>query len=144
MPDHFHALVQQTAEGDQISELMREFKHSTSRDFRLLFGAGHVKNEDTCRREEPEHVRNEDTCRRVKMEDTYRCEKLNWQRRFDDVPVLGTKIAWTKLKYIHANPVRRGLCETPEAYLWSSARAYYGNDTGLVRVATDIIGFEMP
>ena len=56
MPDHFHALVQQTAEGDQVSELMRAFKHSTSRDFRLRFGAGqfgagHVKTQDTRRRE---------------------------------------------------------------------------------------------
>jgi putative transposase len=117
MPDHFHALVQQTAEGDQISELMRAFKHSTSSEFR----AGHVKTEDTCRR-----------------------EKLSWRRRFDDVHVHGTKIAWTKLRYIHANPVKRGLCETPEAYPWSSAQAYYENDTGLVRVETDVIGFEMP
>ena len=26
-----------------------------------------------------------------------------------------------KLAYIHINPVRRGLCDQPESYLWSSA-----------------------
>jgi len=30
MPDHFHALVVQTAEGDQISELMARFKRKTA------------------------------------------------------------------------------------------------------------------
>ena len=29
-----------------------------------------------------------------------------------------------KIRYIHANPVRAGLAETPEAYPWSSAANY--------------------
>ena len=31
---------------------------------------------------------------------------------------------WEKIDYIHANPGRRGLCETPEDWPWSSARAF--------------------
>ncbi|MCG3128099.1 MAG: hypothetical protein CHACPFDD_02974 [Phycisphaerae bacterium] len=31
---------------------------------------------------------------------------------------------WEKIDYIHANPVRRGLCAHPTDWAWSSARAY--------------------
>jgi hypothetical protein len=30
------------------------------------------------------------------------------------------------IDYIHPNPVRRGLCERPEDWSWSSARSYSG------------------
>jgi putative transposase len=39
-----------------------------------------------------------------------------------------------KLKYIHQNPVRRGLASTPEEWPWSSARWYKGDRTRPVRV----------
>lgn len=31
---------------------------------------------------------------------------------------------WACVRYVHLNPVRAGLCEGPEQYLWSSARLY--------------------
>ncbi len=31
---------------------------------------------------------------------------------------------WSAIDYIHRNPVRRGLCERPTDWLWSSARWY--------------------
>ena len=33
---------------------------------------------------------------------------------------------WNAIEYINANPVRRGLCKTPEDWEWSSARWYAG------------------
>jgi REP element-mobilizing transposase RayT len=35
-----------------------------------------------------------------------------------------------KLNYIHANPVKAGLSETPEAYKWSSASDYLNGNLG--------------
>ncbi len=32
-----------------------------------------------------------------------------------------------KTRYIHSNPVKAGLSETPEAYRWSSAPEYFGD-----------------
>jgi hypothetical protein len=32
------------------------------------------------------------------------------------------------LQYIHNNPVKRGLVETTEQYLWSSANSIFEND----------------
>jgi len=40
-----------------------------------------------------------------------------------------------KKKYIHNNPVESGIVEKPEAYLYSSAKAYrYGKKGGLLEI----------
>ena len=39
-----------------------------------------------------------------------------------------------KLRYIHRNPVKRGLAEKPEQWEWSSYRSYLFGETGPVRV----------
>jgi hypothetical protein len=39
-----------------------------------------------------------------------------------------------KLRYLHRNPVRRGLVERPEQWKWSSFRAYACGETEVVRV----------
>jgi len=38
-----------------------------------------------------------------------------------DRNILSRKELWEKIDYIHANPVRRGLCEHPADWKWSSA-----------------------
>jgi len=39
---------------------------------------------------------------------------------------------WEKINYVHENPVRRGLVQRPEDWLWSSARYYEGNADGVL------------
>src|ERR1035438_7237302 len=39
-----------------------------------------------------------------------------------------------KLRYMHRNPVKRGLVTAPEDWKWSSFRAYACGEGGLVRV----------
>jgi putative transposase len=39
-----------------------------------------------------------------------------------------------KLKYIHRNPVKRGLVEKPEDWPWSSFRNYVTGEEGVVEV----------
>jgi putative transposase len=39
-----------------------------------------------------------------------------------------------KLKYMHQNPVKRGLVETPEEWRWSSYRYYALDEVGVVRI----------
>jgi len=38
--------------------------------------------------------------------------------------ISGPDMAWQKLEYIHNNPVKAGIVEKPEDYLYSSARDY--------------------
>ena len=51
-----------------------------------------------------------------------------WQRRFRDHVVRDDGDWYTKMEYIHANPVRAGLVEDPTRYRWSSARFWMTGD----------------
>ncbi len=44
-----------------------------------------------------------------------------WMRSFRANPMHTQEVFEQKLRYIHLNPVRSGLCEIPEDYPWSSA-----------------------
>ena len=43
-----------------------------------------------------------------------------WQKRYYDFNVRNHRQFAEKLRYIHHNPVKRGLCERPEDWEWSS------------------------
>ena len=47
-----------------------------------------------------------------------------WQKRYYDRNERSQKEFIEKLKYIHRNPVKRGLAARPEAWKWSSYRHY--------------------
>lgn len=47
-----------------------------------------------------------------------------WQRRYYDFNVCTGKKRIEKLRYMHRNPVKRGLVESPEDWEWSSFRHY--------------------
>jgi len=63
-----------------------------------------------------------------------------WQARFYDFNVWTEKKRIEKLRYIHRNPVKRGLVESPEQWRWSSFRWYLSREAGPVRINdTDIL-----
>jgi putative transposase len=63
-----------------------------------------------------------------------------WQARFYDFNVWTEKKRIEKLRYIHRNPVARGLVERPEHWQWSSFRWYFSAEPGPVRINdTDIL-----
>jgi putative transposase len=47
-----------------------------------------------------------------------------WKRSFRGVPIINSKMFRQKIRYIHMNPVRAGLCDRPEDYRWSSCWMY--------------------
>lgn len=47
-----------------------------------------------------------------------------WQRSFRGPVIDKEEPFFQKVRYIHENPVRRGLCERPEDYAWSSAKLW--------------------
>jgi putative transposase len=57
-----------------------------------------------------------------------------WQRRFYDFVVFTEKKRVEKLRYMHRNPVQRGLVLKPEEWLWSSFRHYAYGERGAVLV----------
>ena len=57
-----------------------------------------------------------------------------WQPRFYDFVVFTEKKRVEKLRYMHRNPVQRGLVLKPEDWLWSSFRHYAYGEPGPVLV----------
>ncbi len=57
-----------------------------------------------------------------------------WQERYYDFNVCTAKKRVEKLRYLHRNPVRRGLVQAPEEWLWSSFRSYALQEAGPVRL----------
>jgi REP-associated tyrosine transposase len=57
-----------------------------------------------------------------------------WQARFYDFNVWTERKRIEKLRYMHRNPVKRGLVESPEMWRWSSYRSYAFREPGLVQV----------
>ena len=47
-----------------------------------------------------------------------------WERNALSVDLWSEKVLIQKLRYIHENPVRAGLCKYPEEYKYSSAMFY--------------------
>ncbi len=57
-----------------------------------------------------------------------------WQRRFYDFNLWSQQKEIEKLKYMHRNPVVRGLVASPEDWRWSSYRSYAYGEAGPVRI----------
>ena len=57
-----------------------------------------------------------------------------WQARYYDFNVWSERKFVEKLRYIHRNPVTRGLVERPEDWAWSSFRHYLTGADGVVEI----------
>ena len=57
-----------------------------------------------------------------------------WQTRYHEHNVRTYESFVEKLRYIHRNPVKRGLVERPEDWTWSSFRHYATRETGPVEI----------
>jgi putative transposase len=57
-----------------------------------------------------------------------------WQRRYYDFNVRNPEKTTEKLRYMHRNPVKRGLVARPEDWCWSSFRHYASGFNGTVEI----------
>ena len=57
-----------------------------------------------------------------------------WQKRYYDLNIHSYRQFQEKLRYIHHNPVKRGLCPRPEDWDWSSFRAWATGYEGPVEI----------
>jgi putative transposase len=104
MPEHFHLLISEPDVRD-LSVVIQALKIGFARRVINRDGEWHSGT--------PAHI---------------------WQRRFYDFNVWGRRKRIEKLRYIHRNPVRRGLVHNPEDWTWSSFRAYAVGEVGPVVV----------
>jgi putative transposase len=113
MPEHIHLLVTEPEIGNP-STIMQVLKQRTARA--LL----------------PKRKRKDPRQRSLSARKSQR--RAFWQERFYDFNVWTTKKRIEKLRYMHRNPVKRGLVDSPEQWRWSSYRFYFLDETGPVRV----------
>ena len=57
-----------------------------------------------------------------------------WQPRYYDFNVYSDRKVTEKLRYMHWNPVRRGLVAAPELWRWSSYRTFANPKEGIVKL----------
>ena len=111
MPEHVHMLVSEPQRRD-LSVLIKALKQAVAR---RVLGAMRRRN-------------------RLQGELFPDCPGHLWQARFYDFNVWTEKKRIEKLRYMHRNPVARGLVKRPEDWRWSSYRAYPYGEPGIVAV----------
>ena len=60
-----------------------------------------------------------------------------WQKRYYDRNVRNYREFTVKLRYLHRNPVKRGLVLNPEEWKWSSYRHYTLREIGIVEIESE-------
>jgi REP-associated tyrosine transposase len=115
MPEHVHLLVSEPP-GSSPSVALQVLKQQVSRSLRK-------------KRKRPPEAQ-----LRLKFVEAQIEEEHFWQRRFYDFNVWSEKKFKEKLKYMHANPVKRRLVLHPKDWPWSSWRHYALREKGLIGV----------
>jgi putative transposase len=110
MPEHIHLLIGEPQEKNP-STVMQALKLGFVR--RVLAPKRRASTGQTELFDAPQHI---------------------WQRRFYDFNVWTERKRVEKLRYMHRNPVKRGLVESPELWRWSSYRAYSLGEIGPVKI----------
>jgi len=114
MPEHVHLLFSEPERGNPslvLAALKQTFSHRLLRELRAQTGA--QANTLWSTPVAVGHV---------------------WQRRFYDFLVFTEKKRMEKLRYMHRNPVQRGLVLEPQQWLWSSFRHYVYGERGSVLI----------
>jgi putative transposase len=60
-----------------------------------------------------------------------------WQKRYYDRNVRDAREFGVKLRYLHRNPVKRGLVKEPGDWKWSSFRHYAFRENGVVEIESE-------
>ena len=114
MPEHIHLLLSEPERGNP-SKVMQAIKQGFAR--RLL-----------------RKLRTACDLRQGSLWDTALDDGHIWQARFYDFVVFTEKKRVEKLRYMHRNPVKRGLALEPQQWPWSSYRHYADGERGVVLV----------
>jgi REP element-mobilizing transposase RayT len=121
MSNHIHLIIQ--SEDGKLSDLIRDFKKFTSKN---ILDKIQVVPES----------RKEWMLERFKLAAEKHTRNKNyqfWQYGNHAEEIYTNKFMWSKLDYIHLNPVRAGLVEKASQYIYSSSSNYI-NDSGLLEI----------
>ena len=116
MPSHIHAILWPD-DGTNLSDVIRDFKRFTSR-----------KISDVAEKQ----TRVDWLNKFIQARQLNRAQDVSkyqvWQEGSHPEAIFTEQFAKQKMDYIHLNPVKAGLVQTAEKWLYSSARAYLFNE----------------
>ena len=121
MSNHIHFIVQ--SKDGKLSDLIRDFKKFTAKTI-----LDKIQTEPESRREW--------MLERFKLATESHSRNKNfqfWQYGNHPEEIYTNKFMWSKLDYIHLNPVRAGIVAKASHYIYSSASNYV-NDCGLLTI----------
>lgn len=112
MPNHIH-FIGQFAQDNPLADVMRDFKRQTSD--RILRQLKAERNTDAL------------GILAGQVECLEKQKHKVWEDDYNAKDVFSSEFLEQKMNYIHSNPCQPHwkLSETPEGYLWSSARFYF-------------------
>jgi len=115
MTSHVHMII--GTEKDNMEDIVRDMKRHTSIALRK------------CIEEHPQESRREwilKLMREAGSENSNNARFQLWRQDNHPIELFTQTVTHQKLDYIHNNPVMAGFVESPEEYLYSSAKDYYG------------------
>ena len=129
MPSHFHWIIKVDKTKGTISDIMRDIKKYSSWDIMEILEKNN--NQELLKIFQESAIQYKNYKRKL------------WMKRFDDEAIRDQGMFFTKLKYIHNNPVKAGLVGKAEDYLYSSARNYILGDHSVLSVDIHLGGIEI-
>jgi REP element-mobilizing transposase RayT len=121
MSNHIHMIIQ--SNDGKLSDLLRDFKKFTAKTI-----LEKIQSEPESRREW--------MLERFKLATETHSRNKNyqfWQYGNHAEEIFTEQFLWSKLDYIHMNPVRAGIVTKMDDYIYSSASNYI-NGTGIIQV----------
>ncbi len=120
MSNHIHLIA--SSQAGNLSAIVRDFKRHTSKEIIAT-----IEREPESRREWLLRIFGEAAAQHERNE-RYQV----WTHENHAIELSSEKFFQQKLNYIHQNPVRSGIVEREEDYLYSSAKEYFTGTKGLV------------
>lgn len=121
MTNHIHLIIQ--SEEGELSDLIRDFKKFTAKTILNKIENGVESRADWMLK------RFEFACKSHTRNEKYQF----WQYGSHPEEIFSEKFMWSKLDYIHMNPIRAGIVSKASHYLYSSASNYV-NDEGIIQI----------
>ena len=121
MSNHIHLIIQ--SEESKLSDLIRDFKKFTAKTILNKIESGPESRADWMLK------RFEFACKSHTRNEKYQF----WQYGSHPEDIFCEKFMWSKLDYIHLNPVRVGIVVRASHYRYSSASNYV-NDNGIIEI----------
>ena len=134
MPEHVHLLVSEPEHGT-LADAMHYLKVSFSKQVRSLTRAQvSVQERDA----NPSAGSGQALGHQHPLRDSQ--HEPFWQKRYHDRNVRSVREFGIKLRYLHRNPVKRGLVQEAGDWKWSSFRHYAFREMGVVEIESEWTG----